>query len=104
MIRSLPLTALSLLLGFFFIFIGIIKITPKVNEDIYSDFRQEFGRYNKVFPFYGLTGLRPLAKNYRMFIGSTEVICGAIMVLIPGNFTFSFFYSYFLQEKALLTR
>lgn len=37
MIRSLPLTALSLLLGFFFIFVGLIKITPKVNPDIYRD-------------------------------------------------------------------
>lgn len=84
MIRSLPLTALSLLLGFFFVFIGIIKITPKVNEDIYRDMRQEYGRYNKVFPFYSLTGLRPLAKNYRMFIGSLEVISGTIMIIIPG--------------------
>lgn len=37
MIRSLPLTALSLLLGFFFVFVGLIKVTPKVNPDIYKD-------------------------------------------------------------------
>ena len=37
MLRSLPLTALSLLLGFFFIFVGSIKISPKVNEDIFRD-------------------------------------------------------------------
>lgn len=84
MIRSLPLTALSLLLGFFFVFIGIIKVTPSVNADIYRDMRQEYGRFNKVFPLYSLTGWRPLAKNYRLTVGLVEVISGAIMVLIPG--------------------
>ena len=87
MIRSLPLTALSLLLGFFFIFIGIIKVTPYVNADIFRDMKQEFGRFNKVFPFYSLTGWRPFAKNYRLFVGWTEVISGAVMVVIPGNST-----------------
>lgn len=86
MIRSLPLTALSLLLGFFFIFIGIIKVTPNVNTDIYNDMKREFGRFNKVFPLYQLTGWRPWAKNYRMAFGLTEVICGAVLVLIPGKF------------------
>ncbi|CAF0847991.1 unnamed protein product [Brachionus calyciflorus] len=84
MIRSLPLTALSLLLGFFFIFVGLIKITPKVNADIYKDMQQEFGRYNKVFPFYKYTGWRPYAKNFRFAAGLAEVICGAILVVIPG--------------------
>ncbi|RNA28299.1 transmembrane 35-like [Brachionus plicatilis] len=84
MIRSLPLTALSLLLGFFFIFVGLIKVTPKVNPDIYKDMQQEFGRFNKVFPFYKLTGWRPYAKNFRLFTGWLEVVCGAILVMIPG--------------------
>lgn len=108
MIRSLPLTALSLLLGFFFIFVGIIKVTPKVNPDIFKDMvtkpnltlnhkipilasnpwhllkQQEFGRYNKVFPFYKQTGWRPLAKNFRLTIGILEIVCGAILVIIPG--------------------
>ncbi len=37
MMRSLPLAALSLLLGFFFVFVGTIKLTPKVNPDVYKD-------------------------------------------------------------------
>jgi hypothetical protein len=36
MIRSLPLTALSLMLGFFFVFVGVLKISPSVNADIYK--------------------------------------------------------------------
>jgi hypothetical protein len=46
--------------------------------------KQEFGRFNKVFPFYKITGWRPLAKNFRLTIGLMEVVCGAILVLIPG--------------------
>lgn len=47
--------------------------------------RREFGRINKVFPFYEITGWRPFAKNYRLTVGITEVVCGAILVLIPGK-------------------
>lgn len=84
MIRSLPLTALSLLLGFFFVFVGMIKVTPRVNEQIYADMKQEFGRYNKVFPLFKLTNWRPLAKNFRLTVGIVEVAAGSILVLIPG--------------------
>jgi len=47
--------------------------------------RREFGRVNKVFPFYEQTGWRPYAKNFRVAVGLVEVISGAILVLIPGN-------------------
>lgn len=40
---------------------------------------------NKVFPFYGLTGWRPFAKNYRLAVGIVEIVCGAILILIPGR-------------------
>jgi hypothetical protein len=39
---------------------------------------------NKVFPFYQITGWRPYAKNYRMAVGIAEIVCGAVLVLIPG--------------------
>ena len=50
--------------------------------------KQEFGRYNKVFPLYSITGWRPYAKNFRLAVGWTEIACGAILVLIPGKFDF----------------
>ena len=40
---------------------------------------------NRVFPFYGLTGWRPFAKNYRLAVGIVEIVCGAILILIPGR-------------------
>ncbi len=39
---------------------------------------------NKVFPFYQITGWRPYAKNYRMTVGIAEIVCGTILILIPG--------------------
>lgn len=99
---SLALSVLSLTLGLFFILIGQFKVTPKFFPEIYEDMvrililiivflkfilfnqKYEFGRINKVFPFYHMIGWRPYAKNYRMTIGIIEIICGAILVLIPG--------------------
>jgi hypothetical protein len=85
MLRSLPLTVLSFLIGFFFIFIGSIKLTPALNAEIYRDMQQEFGRFNKVFPLYQYTGWRPFARNYRQFVGVAEVIGGSLMVMVPGQ-------------------
>ncbi|CAF3570030.1 unnamed protein product [Rotaria socialis] len=82
---SLALTVLTLTLGMFFIFVGQFKITPQFFPDVHEDMRREFGRVNKVFPLYEMTGWRPFAKNYRMAVGIAEVVCGAILVLIPGR-------------------
>ncbi|CAF0819545.1 unnamed protein product [Rotaria sordida] len=82
---SIALTVLTLTLGMFFIFVGHFKITPKFFPDVHEDMRREFGRVNKVFPFYQVTGWRPYAKNYRLAVGIAEVVCGAILVLIPGR-------------------
>ena len=38
-----------------------------------------------MFPLYEVTGWRPYAKNYRLAVGIAEVVCGAILVLIPGK-------------------
>ena len=37
MIKSLPLTALSLTLGFFYIFVGLLKVSPQINPDMHND-------------------------------------------------------------------
>lgn len=41
---------------------------------------------NKVFPFYRISGWRPYAKHYRMAVGIAEIVCGIILVFIPGKF------------------
>ncbi|CAF0787669.1 unnamed protein product [Adineta steineri] len=82
---SIALTVLTLTLGMFFMFVGQFKVTPKFFPDIHEDMRREFGRLNKVFPLYEQTGWRPFAKNFRLAVGITEFVCGAILVLIPGR-------------------
>jgi uncharacterized membrane protein YphA (DoxX/SURF4 family) len=81
--KSISLTSLSIILGCLFIFVGLSKTTPNVNSIMYENWREEFGRYNKVFPLYRTTGWRPLAKNYRLIVGLMEVICGFMLLLIP---------------------
>lgn len=37
MFKSLPLTVLSLTLGFFFVFVGLLKVTPEINPTMHND-------------------------------------------------------------------
>lgn len=37
-----------------------------------------------MFPFYKITGWRPFARNLRLTTGWIEVVCGSILILIPG--------------------
>ncbi|CAF1226165.1 unnamed protein product [Adineta ricciae] len=83
--NSLAPSVLTLTLGMFFILMGQFKVTPRYFPDVYEDMKQEFGRNNKVFPFYQLTGWRPYAKNYRLTVGIIEIVCGITLVLIPGR-------------------
>ena len=85
MFKSLSLTLISVILGCFFIFVGLSKATPIVNSYMYENWKEEFGRYNKVFPLYSTTRWRPLAKNYRFTVGLLETICGLILLLIPNE-------------------
>ncbi|XP_064627744.1 novel acetylcholine receptor chaperone-like [Lineus longissimus] len=78
------LTILGLTLGFFFIFMGTIKLTPIFNEDIYRQMRKMFIRETKVFPFSGMTGWKPDPHVYRKCVGCLEVVCGVTMAFIPG--------------------
>ncbi|ELU03263.1 hypothetical protein CAPTEDRAFT_181278 [Capitella teleta] len=79
------LTVLSMTIGFFFILIGSLKIAPALNDEVYREMRKVFIRHAKVFPFQELTGWKPNAQSLRKFVGTTEVVCGVILVMIPGS-------------------
>ncbi|CAD5110815.1 DgyrCDS179 [Dimorphilus gyrociliatus] len=82
---NLALTVLSMTIGFFFLIVGIIKLSPILNDDIYKDQRKAFIKFVKVFPFYRQTGWKPDPHVYRRVIGILEVICGLILAVIPGT-------------------
>uniref|UniRef100_A0A0B6YPK0 Novel acetylcholine receptor chaperone n=1 Tax=Arion vulgaris TaxID=1028688 RepID=A0A0B6YPK0_9EUPU len=81
---SVVLKVLGLTLGLFFIFVGTIKLTPSVSGDIYKEMRKTYIRNSKVFPLVKQTGWKPNPHTYRKTIGSTEIICGALLAFLPG--------------------
>ncbi|CAF1056508.1 unnamed protein product [Didymodactylos carnosus] len=81
---SLGLHLLTIVLGAFFIFLGHLNVTPQFFPEYHKHIKNEFGKYNKEFPFYRQTNFRPYAKNYRLSVGITEIICGALLILGGG--------------------
>lgn len=71
-------------IGFFFILVGTLKLTPAISEEVYREMRKTFIRDAKVFPFNEQTGFKPDPHVYRKFIGVNEVVCGLILALVPG--------------------
>nr|CAG4640670.1 EOG090X0267 [Eulimnadia texana] len=83
---SIVLKSLSLFLGLFFIFVGILKLTPYFSRELHKDLRKEYVKYAKVFPLTLLFGIKISAKWYRRTVGASEILCGIILSFIPhGN-------------------
>ena len=81
---SLTLHLLSAVLGAVFIFLGHVKLTPQFFPEYHSQIQNEFGKLNKQFPLYHLTGWRPYAKNYRTAVGVMEMSSGTLLLLGGG--------------------
>ena len=47
--------------------------------------RKVFIKYAKVFPLIAQTGFKPNAHMYRKIFGTTEVVCGVLLSIIPGK-------------------
>ncbi|XP_063701094.1 novel acetylcholine receptor chaperone [Culicoides brevitarsis] len=82
---SVVLKSLSILLGLFFIFIGIIKLTPYISKDLHKDLRKHYVKYAKVFPIASFFDIKIPSKWYRRVIGGLEVVCGICLALIPHH-------------------
>ncbi|KAH3726771.1 hypothetical protein DPMN_052640 [Dreissena polymorpha] len=81
---SFVLRVLAVTLGLFFIFIGLLKLSPAISLDLYREMRKQYIRMAKVFPLMSFTAWRPNAHTYRKVIAATEVTCGLVLVFIPG--------------------
>ncbi len=77
--------SLSVLLGAFFIFLGVLKITPKISRDLHKDLRTEYAKYTKAFPLSKQLDFKVSSKWYRRGVGITEIVCGLIMVAVPSR-------------------
>lgn len=81
---SLTLHLLTVLLGVAFVFLGHIKLTPQFFPDYHTQVRNDFGKLNKEFPLYQVTGWRPYAKTYRTALGVAEMSAGTLLLLAGG--------------------
>jgi uncharacterized membrane protein YphA (DoxX/SURF4 family) len=81
---SLTLHLLTVLLGVIFVFLGHIKLTGQFFPEYHTQIKNEFGKLNKEFPLYQLTGWRPYAKNYRIGVGVAEMSAGSLLLLAGG--------------------
>lgn len=82
---SIVLKSLSILLGLFFIFIGIMKLTPQLSKDLHKDLRKEYVKYSKVFPLSSMFDFKIPSKWYRRVVGILEVTCGVAMAAVPNH-------------------
>ncbi|KAG5890257.1 hypothetical protein JTB14_030184 [Gonioctena quinquepunctata] len=82
---SIVLKSLSILLGLFFIFVGLIKISSVLSKDLHKDLRKEYVKYAKVFPFSEMLDFKVPSKWYRRTVGALEIICGMSMAFIPNH-------------------
>ena len=73
---ALVIRSLNILLGIFYIFLGLLKITPNIIRDLHKDLRSEYAKYAKVFPFAKSLGYRVPSKWYRRGVGGVEILCG----------------------------
>ena len=44
-----------------------------------------FKKARTVFPFYKQLGWRPKTSEYRRAVGTIELVCGLILMLVPGK-------------------
>lgn len=85
MASSIVLTTLSVFLGLYFVFVGLLKVTPYLNRDMHREHRRVFVQFAKVVPFVAALGLKINPKPYRLFVGWTEIVAGLFMAVIPGR-------------------
>ncbi|XP_030755188.1 transmembrane protein 35A [Sitophilus oryzae] len=79
------LKSLSVLLGLFFIFVGIIKISSVISKDLHKDLRKEYVKYAKVFPLAEALNFKIPSKWYRRTVGVLEIIFGAALAFYPNH-------------------
>ncbi len=72
-----------MLLGAFFIFLGALKVTPRLSRDLHKDLRTEYAKYAKVFPMAKTLDFKVPSKYYRRAVGVGEIVCGLMLMLAP---------------------
>ncbi|XP_066213323.1 novel acetylcholine receptor chaperone isoform X1 [Saccopteryx leptura] len=81
--RTVTVVALSVALGLFFVFMGTIKLTPRLSKDAYNEMKRAYKTYVRALPLLKKMGINSIIL--RKSIGALEVACGIVMTLVPGR-------------------
>ncbi|XP_052470308.1 novel acetylcholine receptor chaperone [Carassius gibelio] len=81
--RTVTIVALSFALGMFFVFMGTIKLTPRLSKEAYSEMKSAYKSYAKALPALKKIGVSSVLL--RKIIGTLEVGCGIVLTLVPGR-------------------
>ncbi|ELK05140.1 transmembrane protein 35A [Pteropus alecto] len=81
--RTITVVALSVALGLFFVFMGTIKLTPRLSKDAYNEMKRAYKTYVRALPLLKKMGINSILL--RKSIGTLEVACGIVMTLVPGR-------------------
>ncbi|XP_046772752.1 novel acetylcholine receptor chaperone isoform X1 [Gallus gallus] len=93
--RTVTIVALSVALGLFFVFMGTIKLTPRLSRDAYNEMvrpaegrprgsrKRAYKSYVRALPMLKKMGVSSILL--RKSIGALEVACGIVMTLVPGR-------------------
>ena len=84
---KIVLKSLSILLGAFFIFLGALKVTPKISRDLHKDLRTEYAKYAKAFPLARQLDFKVSSKWLRRGVGATEILAGVVLLAVPHRMT-----------------
>lgn len=75
-------TALRVLLGFFFAFCGLIKLTDQVSAEVYQHMKSQFVQFADVFPLKDF-GFKPDPYQYLQAVGWVELVAGILLAVGP---------------------
>lgn len=85
-IARMVFNSLTLFLGMFFFFFGMIKVSRFLNVDTHREMRKNFVRYAKVLPLFAThLNWKISPRLYRLTIGYLEIITGLLLAFCPGR-------------------
>nr|BAG60095.1 unnamed protein product [Homo sapiens] len=58
--RTVTIVALSVALGLFFVFMGTIKLTPRLSKDAYSEMKRAYKSYVRALPLLKKMGINSI--------------------------------------------
>ncbi|KAM7536843.1 hypothetical protein Aperf_G00000080711 [Anoplocephala perfoliata] len=82
---DVALKSISVIIGFFFVLFGVLKVVPLFSQDLFQEMRSMFERGARVFPLQRFTGWRPAADTIRRLHGAMEMVCGIVLMVGCDN-------------------